>query len=61
MVNSLPFVVVEGTPEQVHDLTVDAASVPFGPFGDLLPHRRRQAKTKGGWGLVHVQSPFLAA
>jgi hypothetical protein len=59
MVNAPPFVVFEDAPEQMDDLTVDAASVPLGPFGDPLAHLGRQTKTKGGWGLVHVQSPFI--
>jgi hypothetical protein len=41
MFNASLFVVFEDAPEQMDDLTVDAASVPLRPFGDPQSHLRR--------------------
>jgi hypothetical protein len=41
MVNAPPFVMFEDAAEQMDDLTVDAASVPLGPFGDPQAHLGR--------------------
>jgi len=58
MFAGLPLVAVLDAPEQVDDLSVDAAAVPLGSFRDPLPHRQRQTKAEGCRVLGHINLHF---